>query len=98
VNETDARAPAPSAQALPDAVAPNILLRALPASWTPYVQLARIDRPIGWWLLLLPCWWSDALAGVALGQGPDWLHIVLFLVGAIAMRGAGSTWNDLIDR
>ncbi|HEY8579776.1 MAG TPA: 4-hydroxybenzoate octaprenyltransferase, partial [Beijerinckiaceae bacterium] len=49
---------------LPDA-APNPLLRLLPPSWTPFVQLARIDRPIGWQLLLLPCWWSDALAGVA---------------------------------
>jgi 4-hydroxybenzoate polyprenyltransferase len=64
----------------------------------PFVQLARIDRPIGWWLLLLPCWWSAALAGIARGSGPDWLHVVLFLIGAVAMRGAGSTWNDLVDR
>jgi 4-hydroxybenzoate polyprenyltransferase len=98
LRQTDTQTPASSASSLPDAVAPNILLRALPAAWTPYVQLARIDRPIGWWLLLLPCWWSDALAGVAQGRGPNWLHIALFLVGAIAMRGAGSTWNDLIDR
>ncbi|MBX9760894.1 MAG: 4-hydroxybenzoate octaprenyltransferase [Beijerinckiaceae bacterium] len=70
----------------------------MPASWTPYVQLARIDRPIGWQLLLLPCWWSAALAGVALGRGPDWVHVLLFLIGAIAMRGAGSTWNDFVDR
>lgn len=97
MSETDARSTPPSA-ALPDAVAPNLLLRTLPASWTPYVQLARIDRPIGWWLLLLPCWWSDALAGLAQGRGPDWLHIALFLIGAVSMRGAGSTWNDLIDR
>ena len=97
MSETDARSPSPSA-ALPDAVAPNFLLRTLPASWTPYMQLARIDRPIGWWLLLLPCWWSDALAGVAQGRGPDWLHVALFLIGAVSMRGAGSTWNDLIDR
>ena len=98
MSETDARTPASSASPLPDAVAPNILLRALPASVTPDVQLARIDRPTGWWLLLLPCWWSDALAGIAQARGPDWLHIALFLVGAIVMRGAGSTWNDLIDR
>ena len=88
MSEADARSRSPSAPVLPDAVAPNILLRSLPASWTPYVQLARIDRPIGWWLLLLPCWWSAALAGIALGRGPDWLHITLFLIGAIAMRGA----------
>ena len=98
MNETDSRPPSPAAQSLPDAVAPNIVLRALPTSFTPYIQLARIDRPIGWWLLLLPCWWSDALAGVAGGSGPDVAHLALFLVGAIAMRGAGSTWNDLIDR
>jgi 4-hydroxybenzoate polyprenyltransferase len=98
VNETDAHPPSPSAPVLPDAVAPNFLLRALPPSWTPFVQLARIDRPIGWWLLLLPCWWSAALAGVAQERGPDWMNVALFLAGAIAMRGAGSTWNDLIDR
>jgi 4-hydroxybenzoate polyprenyltransferase len=60
--------------------------------------LARIDRPIGWWLLLLPCWWSAALAGLAVGRLPDLAHLLLFLVGAVAMRGAGSTYNDLVDR
>lgn len=98
MSEADARAVASSASSLPDAVPPNALLRALPSAWTPYVQLARIDRPIGWQLLLLPCWWSDALAGVAAGRGPLWSHLALFLVGAVAMRGAGSTWNDFIDR
>ena len=82
---------------LPDAI-DHPLLRLLPASLVPYAQLARIDRPIGWWLLLLPCWWSAALAGVASGQGPSLIHLALFLVGAIAMRGAGSTYNDLVDR
>ena len=96
MNEADAARTAID-QTLPDAAA-NPLLRRLPASWTPFVQLARIDRPIGWQLLLLPCWWSDALAGVADGRGPLWSHIVLFLIGAVAMRGAGSTWNDLVDR
>lgn len=64
----------------------------------PFVQLARIDRPIGWWLLLLPCWQSSALGAAAAGGGPRWLHLLLFLIGAIAMRGAGSTYNDLVDR
>jgi 4-hydroxybenzoate polyprenyltransferase len=82
---------------LPDSI-DHPLLRRMPAAWRPYVQLARIDRPIGWWLLLLPCWWSAALAGVAQGHGPSVLHLALFLVGAIAMRGAGSTYNDLVDR
>src|ERR1700755_1531147 len=65
----------------------------------PYLRLARSDRPIGWWLLLLPCWWSAALAAHLSGAwGPDPWHIVLLLVGAIVMRGAGCTWNDLVDR
>jgi 4-hydroxybenzoate polyprenyltransferase len=69
-------------------------------SWSrPYLRLARFDRPIGSWLLLMPCWWSAALAsGVAgrVGQLP--LTIVLFFVGAFVMRGAGCTWNDITDR
>jgi 4-hydroxybenzoate polyprenyltransferase len=65
----------------------------------PYLRLARLDRPIGWWLLLLPCWWSAALAAIpANGWGPNLWHVVLFLVGAVTMRGAGCTWNDLVDR
>jgi len=70
-----------------------------PAWARPYLRLTRLDRPIGWWLLLLPCWWSSALAAVASGDwGPNPWHIVLLLVGAIVMRGAGCTWNDLVDR
>jgi len=65
----------------------------------PYVRLARLDRPIGWKLLLLPCWWSAALAAIAADKPwPNPYHVVLFLIGAIAMRGAGSTWNDILDR
>jgi 4-hydroxybenzoate polyprenyltransferase len=70
-----------------------------PAWARPYLRLTRLDRPIGWWLLLLPCWWSSALAAIANGAwGPDPWHIFLLLVGAIVMRGAGCTWNDLVDR
>jgi 4-hydroxybenzoate polyprenyltransferase len=70
-----------------------------PAWMRPYLRLTRLDRPIGWWLLLVPCWWSAALAAIAAGKwGPDPWHVLLFLVGAILMRGAGCTWNDLIDR
>src|SRR5271169_3482796 len=70
-----------------------------PAWLKPYLRLARLDRPIGSWLLLLPCWWSAALAAVAArAPGPNLLHIVLFFVGAFAMRGAGCTWNDIVDR
>jgi 4-hydroxybenzoate polyprenyltransferase len=69
-------------------------------AWTrPYLRLTRLDRPIGWWLLLMPCWWSAALAAIPAGKwGPDPWHVLLFLIGAIIMRGAGCTWNDLVDR
>jgi 4-hydroxybenzoate polyprenyltransferase len=65
----------------------------------PYLRLARLDRPIGSWLLLLPCWWSAALAS-ALARDVSHLPIILalFFVGAFAMRGAGCTWNDITDR
>jgi len=65
----------------------------------PYLRLARLDRPIGSWLLLLPCWWSAALAAsVARDMSHLPLGIALFFLGAFAMRGAGCTWNDITDR
>ncbi len=65
----------------------------------PYLRLSRFDRPIGWWLLLLPCWWSAALAsGIARDLHSLPTVIPLFLVGAMVMRGAGCTWNDITDR
>ena len=65
----------------------------------PYLRLSRFDRPIGSWLLLMPCWWSAALAsGMAHDVRSLPLTIVLFFIGAFAMRGAGCTWNDLVDR
>jgi 4-hydroxybenzoate polyprenyltransferase len=64
----------------------------------PYLRLARLDRPIGSWLLLLPCWWSVGLAGVAAREPVNVWHVVLFFIGAFAMRGAGCTWNDIVDR
>ena len=65
----------------------------------PYLRLARYDRPIGSWLLLMPCWWSAALAaGVAHDVRSLPLVVLLFFVGAIVMRGAGCTWNDITDR
>jgi 4-hydroxybenzoate polyprenyltransferase len=83
---------------LPDARPDHPAWRFAPPSLRPYIQLARLDRPIGWWLLLLPCWWSSALATSYLGRSPNLLHLVLLLIGAIAMRGAGSTYNDIADR
>jgi 4-hydroxybenzoate polyprenyltransferase len=65
----------------------------------PYLRLARLDRPIGSWLLLMPCWWSAALsAGLAHQTASLPRDILLFLIGAFAMRGAGCTWNDITDR
>jgi len=69
-------------------------------SWSrPYLRLSRFDRPIGSWLLLMPCWWSAALAaGIARDVSQLPLVIVLFFVGAFVMRGAGCAWNDITDR
>src|SRR5690348_11176216 len=65
----------------------------------PYLRLSRLDRPIGSWLLLMPCWWSAALAaGVAHNVSRLALTTALFFIGAFAMRGAGCTWNDITDR
>ena len=74
--------------------------RHAPAALLPYIRLARLDRPIGTWLLLFPGWWAIALAapGGSHGGWPDWRLIALFAVGAVAMRGAGCTLNDIVDR
>src|SRR5437764_8115657 len=66
------------------------------AVWAePYARLARWDRPIGTWLLLFPAWWGIALAGP---RWPDPVLLILFGIGAVAMRGAGCTLNDIADR
>jgi 4-hydroxybenzoate polyprenyltransferase len=86
-----------------DAPSNNWVYRLLPRWSWPYAQLARWDRPIGWQLLLWPCWWSAMLAAGtqtlagSLLPGRLVLHLVLFMIGAIAMRGAGCTYNDLVD-
>ncbi|WP_026612958.1 4-hydroxybenzoate octaprenyltransferase [Ensifer aridi] len=86
-----------------DAPSNNWVYRVLPRALWPYAQLARWDRPIGWQLLMWPCLWSAALAAGAareLGSfsaGRFLFHVFLFIVGAIAMRGAGCTYNDIID-
>ncbi len=70
-----------------------------PPAIKPYLKLARFDRPIGAWLLLFPCWWSQTLAERSLGRPyPDLWFVALFMVGAFVMRGAGCTWNDIVDR
>jgi 4-hydroxybenzoate polyprenyltransferase len=76
----------------------NWVDRLAPIWSRPYLRLARLDRPIGSWLLLIPCWWSAGLAGIAAQQLPQLSDLVLFFIGAFAMRGAGCTWNDIVDR
>ncbi|OLP58706.1 4-hydroxybenzoate polyprenyltransferase [Xaviernesmea oryzae] len=86
-----------------DAPSDNWVYRVLPRGLWPHAQLARWDRPIGWQLLMWPCFWSAALAAnVAAGAGVAepgrfaW-HLLLFFIGSVAMRGAGCTYNDLVD-
>ena len=82
-----------------DAGKDNWVERLLPQAMQPYAQLMRLDRPIGWWLLLLPCWWGLFLAQIVRGGGlPNLWFAFLFLLGAIIMRGAGCTLNDIVDR
>lgn len=73
----------------------NWIDRFAPAPARPYLRLIRVDRPIGTWLLLFPCWWSVALASDA---APEFRLIVLFAAGAVIMRGAGCILNDVADR
>ncbi len=88
-----------------DAPGGHHVYRALLRQLWPYVQLARWDRPIGWMLLLWPCWWSAAMAASAYARPEDSLmsllpspwYLSLFLIGAVAMRGAGCTYNDIVD-
>ena len=86
-------------RAVADAPGGNLVDRWAPPALRPWLRLARYDRPIGSWLLMWPCWWSAALAALVSGSTArlPW-HLALFLVGAFVMRGAGSTWNDFLDR
>jgi 4-hydroxybenzoate polyprenyltransferase len=94
--------PHPSlAGAIPgDSPADALILRILPRGLRPYALLARWDRPIGTWLLLFPCWWGMLIAPNVLNASPSQflIHALLFSVGALVMRGAGCTYNDIVDR
>lgn len=84
----------------PDAVTGNWVDRHAPAGARPYLRLMRADRPIGTWLLLIPCWQGLALGAIAAPPAPAtalW-HALLFAAGAIVMRGAGCAYNDIADR
>ena len=84
-----------------DAVRGNWVDRLAPPATRPYLRLSRADRPIGTWLLLLPCWWGLFLAAGAGGNGLAIADLWLFVgaaIGAFLMRGAGCTWNDITDR
>jgi 4-hydroxybenzoate polyprenyltransferase len=88
-----------NASHIADAGPSNWVTTYLPEQVQPYAQLMRLDRPIGWWLLLLPCWWGLVLAHIVAGnQYLNWCYAILFLLGAIVMRGAGCTVNDIVDR
>src|SRR6476619_7019204 len=85
--------------AVADASATNVVDRFAPAALAPYLRLARVDRPTGFWLLAIPCFWSVALASRSIGSDyPDPWLLILFAIGAIVMRAAGCTYNDIVDR
>ncbi|MBY0422406.1 MAG: 4-hydroxybenzoate octaprenyltransferase [Parvularculaceae bacterium] len=84
--------------ATPDAAPDNWVDRFASAFARPYLRLMRADRPIGTWLLYLPCLWGLAFAGVDACLGASPLLVLLFALGSIAMRGAGCAYNDIVDR
>lgn len=92
--------PTPEGQStVADAPPDNWVDRYAPPDWRPWLRLSRADRPIGTWLLLLPCWWGIGLAMMA--DRPAWQDLWIAVacgVGAMLMRGAGCTWNDITDR
>jgi 4-hydroxybenzoate polyprenyltransferase len=87
------------AASVADASAKNWVDRFAPAPLLPYLRLARADRPVGFFLLGLPCFWGVAFGGLSTGAPyPDPYLLLLFAIGAIAMRAAGCIYNDIVDR
>lgn len=81
-----------------DAPKGNWVDRFAPDAAKPYLRMSRLDRPIGYQLLFWPCAFSLGLVAIATGARFDWIALVLFFIGAMAMRGAGCTFNDIVDR
>src|SRR6478752_4711674 len=81
-----------AAEIVPDSEHKGLVAR-LPLPWRDYALLARLDRPIGWWLLFWPCAWGVWLTGAWV----QWQLILWLLLGSIAMRGAGCVYNDIVD-
>ncbi|RUO99944.1 4-hydroxybenzoate octaprenyltransferase [Hyphomicrobium sp.] len=87
------------AQSIADAAPSNWVDRWAPLALQPYLRLGRFDRPIGTWLLLFPCWWSMCLAQVNSAEHyPNFFYLILFAIGAMAMRASGCAYNDYVDR
>ncbi len=93
--ETPVESPGPDAGSFTDIPDSGWVARHAPTRLRPYLRLARLDRPIGTWLLLWPCWWSLAMASENMPS--VWL-LAAFAIGALVMRGAGCAWNDITDR
>ncbi len=75
----------------------NLIIKLLPVSFRPYIKLSRLDRPIGIWLLMWPAWWSIGLSLSLENEVKGIFLYALFFLGAVVMRGAGCTFNDIID-
>ncbi len=94
MSETSASRPA-------DSVPTTVVDRA-PAGMQPYLRLMRLDRPIGTWLLYWPCVFGLVLGALAsdrpFSELHDWWFAIIFAIGAVVMRGAGCTYNDIVDR
>lgn len=90
--------PEPVIAPLPDAAPGNWVDRHVPARLRPWFRLARLDRPTGIWLLMLPGWQGLALAAAERGHPPSLRLLALFSIGAVLMRSAGCAFNDIVDR
>jgi 4-hydroxybenzoate polyprenyltransferase len=99
--ENDRQRPEGTDSPVADAYAQNWVDRYARQDLRPYLRLSRVDRPIGTWLLLLPCWWGAALGAAAFPDRAGWLTVWIMLacaLGVVLMRGAGCTWNDVTDQ